>query len=393
MRNSGISRAFESLGTLVLAAGVTLPACRSEPPEKPRLRIGLLALLQGPGAETSGQPSVDAALLAAAVANEAGGIDVNGVVHEVEIIVRDHEPRADAAASAARALINQEKIHAIVGPQLSRLAIPVSVVAEEARVPMLSPMSSNPATTKDKEFVFRVAFLDDVQSKLMARFAVRELGATRAAILFDRATASGRMLSQAFAEAFESLGGSVVARESYARDEVVDYSEQLRAIKATDPEVFYLPNDGYRVVAQLKEARAVGITADLLGADTWDLTGFQDVPESHGAFIPHQWHPELDTEASRAFVDRYQQEYGEIPKVTAAMTFDAVRLILDAAEAQGAVRPESIRDGLAATGGFEGVTGAVSYLDSHDPLRNVVVSRLVDGGSELFSVVEPPPPC
>jgi len=383
-------RAFPWIARATWLVVALTSSCRSDEPESPRLRIGLLAVLEGDIYETSGRPSLEGALLAAQTTNEAGGIVIDGTAHDVEIVVRDYEGRPDAASSSARVLINQERVSAIVGPQVSHHAIPASVVAEDASVPMVSPMSSNPATTAGKEFVFRIAFLDEVQSQLMARLAIIELGAKRAAILYDRSTAYGRTLAKTFDEAFESAGGTVVARESFARDQELDFSEQLRAIKAAEPDVLYLPNDVERLVVQLRQAHGMGITADLLGADTWDLEILKNLPESQGAFVPHQWHPEVGTDGSQEFVALYRRKYDATPKVTAAMTFDAVKLIIAAAAAEGSTRPESIRSGLAATEGFVGVTGPVSYVNSHDPPRAVVISRIVDGENELFELVEPP---
>ena len=205
-----------------------------------------------------------------------------GTPHRVEIVVKDYEDRADSATSVARALINQERIDALIGPQFSRHAIPVSVVAENARMPMLSPMSSNPATTKGKNFVFRLAFLDDFQGSVMGRFAANELGASRAAVLYDKTTAYGRSLSDVFRRAFEDEGGQIVAFESYTFDEPLDYREQLARIGATDPDVLYLPNDTERVVAQIRQASELGIDAILLGGDMWDMEAFNVCPRATG---------------------------------------------------------------------------------------------------------------
>ncbi len=211
------------VASLIASLIAFVTACRSAPDAPREIRIGLLALLGGVQRETSGLPSVYAAELAAKIVNDRGGIEVDGHPHRIEIVVKDHADRSDSATSVARALINQERIDALIGPQFSRHAIPVSIVAENARMPMLSPMSSNPATTEGKNFVFRLAFLDDFQGDVMGRFAANELGATRAAVLYDKTTAYGRSLSDAFRRAFEEEGGQIVTFESFALDEPLDY--------------------------------------------------------------------------------------------------------------------------------------------------------------------------
>ncbi len=332
---------------------------------------------------------MNASELAAKIVNDRGGIEVDGHPHRVEIVVKDYEDRADSATSVARALINQERIDALIGPQFSRHAIPVSFVAENARMPMLSPMSSNPATTKGKNFVFRLAFLDDFQGSVMGRFAANELGASRAAVLYDKTTAYGRSLSDVFRRAFEDEGGQIVAFESYTFDEPLDYREQLARIGATDPHVLYLPNDTERVVAQLRQVSELGIDAILLGGDMWDMEAFKRMPESDGAFIAHQWHYAMDTPEARSFVELYRDSHGTVPKVTAAMTFDAINLLLRAIESRGSKDPDSIRAALAETVEYTGATGTIRFSGSRDPARSVVISKIHEGETSLFRVVDP----
>lgn len=330
-----------------------------------------------------------AAELAAELANERGGIDVDGRSHRVTIVVKDYEDRPDSATSVARALINQDGIDALIGPQFSRHAIPVAVVAENARMPMLSPMSSNPKTTENKWFIFRLAFLDDFQGDVMGRFAAIELHGKRAAVLYDRTTNYGRSLAAVFRRSFEEEGGRTVAFESYAVDEPLDYSAQLQRIHATNPDVLYLPNDTERVVAQIQQARKIGIDAVLLGGDTWDMEAFKTMPESDGAFVAHQWHYAMDTPEAHDFVELYRNAYGAAPKVTAAMTFDSVNLLLLAIERAGSKDPNAIRTELIETGEYAGATGTIRFIGSPDPVRSVVISKIAVGETELFRVVDP----
>ena len=364
-------------------------ACGPVAEEPPEIRIGLLALSEGISRETSGLPSIRGAELAIDAVNERGGIELGGIPHRVVLVVKDYEDRPDSAASVARALINQERIDALIGPQFSRHAIPVAVVAENARMPMLSPMSSNPATTRGKGFVFRLAFLDDFQGQVLGHFAVDELGVSRAAVLYDISTAYGRSLAQAFRQAFEDKGGTVVAFESYARDEPRDYRQQLARIREEKPEVLYLPNDTEYVIAQILQARERGIEATLLGGDTWDMKRFALEPQCEGAFVAHQWHPDMDTPEARAFVEAFRRKHGSAPKVTAAMTYDSVALLLRVIEREGSKDPEAIRKGLAETREFVGATGTIRFDGRPDPLRSVVISKLHDGRSSLYRIVDP----
>jgi branched-chain amino acid transport system substrate-binding protein len=364
-------------------------ACAPKPPAPPEIRIGLLALLSGIPEETSGRPSIEGAELAVAQANEAGGIRIGGVPHAVTLIVKAYEDRPDSATSEARALVNQSQIDVLIGPQLSRHAIPVSIVAEDAEIPMVSPMSSSPGTTKGRRFVFRLAALDEVQGRAMGNFAASDLGARKAAVLYDVSTEYGRSLAESFRSSFEKGGGKVVAFESFARDEPLEYRDRLSRIAATTPDVLYLPNDSERAEAQIVQARELGVTATLLGADAWDLERYLALPEADGAYVGHQWHPELDTTEARRFRELFSKTYGKTPKITAAMTYDAVALVLSVIERQGSLDSSKIRDGLAATRDFTGATGTIQFTDGPDPERSVVIARIAGGKSALHRIVDP----
>lgn len=370
--------------------GLAVATCCRKPPEPPKeIRIGLLALLSGISQETSGFPSIEGAELAVREANEAGGVDLAGARYRVRLIVKSYEDRPDSATSVARALINQARIDVLVGPQLSRHAVPVARVAEDAQIPMLSPMSSSPATTRDKRFVFRLAFVDDVQARVLGRFAAQELGARRGAVLFDISTEYSRSLARTFRSAFEDAGGRVVGFESFSRDEPLDYGEQLDRICREEPDVLYLPNDSERVVAQLAQVRAAGIDATLLGGDSWDLEIFRKIPEADGSYVAHQWHPELSTPEAKRFRELYQKTYGKPPKVTAAMTYDAVNLLLQVIARQGSLQPAAVRDGLATVPSFTGATGTIRYPNGPDPERSVVIARILNARNVLYRVVDP----
>jgi len=380
--NKGIGR------WIALAVLSSLFGCTAAPPPR-EIRVGVLATLEGIQKETSGMPSIRGAQLAVDDVNERGGVEIDGQSHRVTLIVKGYEDRPDSAASVARALINQERIDALIGPQFSRHAIAVATVAENARIPMLSPMSSNPATTDGKEFVFRLAFLDDVQGAVMGEFAAVELEAKRAAILYDHSTAYGRDLAAVFRTTFEANGGQVVAFESYPRDAAAIYSEQMERIRDQAPEVLYLPNDTQFVRPQIEQARSFGIEATVLGGDTWDVAALKSMPGVEGAFVAHQWHRDFDTPEARRFVEHYEQENSEAPRVTAAMTFDAVTLLLESIERTGSLAPDAIRDALKRTKNFRGATGVIHFDGKTDPDRSVAISEIRHGESTLFRVVDP----
>ncbi len=369
--------------TAVLLVTVAIAACRPSAP--PEVRIGVMATLSGRFAEVSGRPTVEGARLAV---RDFGPLEIHGRAVRVVLVERDFTDRADAAANAARGLINQDSVIAIVGPQFSRHALPVAIVAEDAHVPMISPMSSNAAVTQGRRYVFRLAFLDAVQSAALARFAAADLRARRAAVLYDISSEYSRSLAESFRRAFDSVGGRTVAFESYTADRAEDFSRQIARIAAARPDVVFLPNFPDVVVHQVPALWRSGVRAVVLGSDSWDP---QTVPlaDRQQAFVANQWRPDIPTEPARRFVRAYTAAYGAPPRAAAALTYDAVTLLLGAMRDTQGADADSLRAAIARTSEFSGASGLVRFAGQADPARRVAVSAVRGQGLETVKLVEP----
>ncbi len=372
-------RAVGGVVALALAA-----ACRGKPPAE--IRLGLLATLTGPYAEVSGLPTQRGAELAI---RDAGGITIHGVPYTVVLVPKNFADRADAAASAAQALINQQRVVALIGPQFSRHAIAASVVAENSRLPMISPMSSNPATTAGRHYVFRLAFLDDIQGSVLARFARENLHARTAAVLYDVSTAYSRDVALRFQSAFTAAGGRVTAFESYTADQARDFGPQLGRIARAVPNVLLLPNFPDAVNRQVPQLVAAGIHATLLGSDSWDPPTLPPRHAGQAVYVTSQWRPDIPLESARQFIERYRAIFHAEPRASAAMTYDAVRIVLDAIRRSGTLHPDSLRDAIAATHGYAGATGLISFDGAPDPKRSVAVSEILASAIRTVRLVEP----
>ena len=360
-------------------------ACTGGPP--PELRIGLLATFSGPFAEVSGVPTRQGARLA--VRESGDTVTIGGRRYRITLVERGFDDRADAAASAARALISQERVVAIIGPQFSRNAIPAAVMAEEARLPMISPMSSNPATTAGKRFVFRLAFLDDVQGPVLARYARDTLRARTAAVLYDVSAAYSRDLATVFRRAFEADGGRVVAFETFTADQVAEVRPQLARIAAAHADVLFLPGFPDALNQHIPMLQQLGVRSHLLGGDSWDPRSLPALLPGQRAFVTAQWRPDLPTAEARRFREAYQAAFGTEARAAAAMTYDATRILLAALRRAGTVEPDALRDAIAATSGYVGASGSVSFNGRADPGRQVAISELHDGGLVTVQLVGP----
>jgi len=372
-----------------LTACAVLVGCA---PSRPReIRVGLLALLKSEMANPSGIPSERGARMATDEINNAGGVEVGGKRYRINLIVRDYEPRPDAAASAARALINLDSVDVLIGPQFSSDAIAASTVAEDAHIPMIAPMASNPAVPSGKKYIYRVAFLYPFMGEMLARYAEEDLKAKRAAVLYDVANAYGRDISELFRSTFEKLGGKVVASETFTTDQKTDFTAQLRRIAAANPDVLLLPN----VVAvdsfQVRQARALGIKAAFLASDIWDPPGMRHIPESHGTVYARQWHPDMARPATQQFTNRFRELFHEEARSTAAMTYDAVKIAMAAITRAGSFDGTKVGFAIGETKGYDGVTGTLSFDGSGDPRRTGVLAIIGAERDSIIRLVDPRP--
>lgn len=365
-----------------LAIAFLVIACSQSRPTKPEIRIGLAATFTDKVEAATGKPTVQGAKLAIQQLEEEGGLKINGVPHKIVLIVEDDEDNPEVAIAAATSLINKEKVVAIVGFPRSRSAIYAADVAERYGIPMVSSKSTNPQTTANKKYVFRVAYTDDFQGKIIAEFALRELGVKKAAVLYDVANDYSRELAKIFRESFASLGGEVVAFEPYTTDQQ-DFRDGLENIRQSQAELLFLPNYAEEVFEQVKQIRDLDLKVTLIGGDSWGSMMKENFSILEGGFFADIWNSHLPNPATKDFVNRYLQAYKEEPNAHAALTYDAINLVFEAIKSQGTAEPESIREGLDNINNYRGVSGTISYRGTGEPIKSVVFLE-IQGGKPVF---------
>ncbi|MGB0560571.1 MAG: ABC transporter substrate-binding protein [Spirulinaceae cyanobacterium] len=365
-------------------------ACQRRPDAPPPLKIGLLVPLTEAAAATDGEPTVQAAELAIAHLNAQGGIQVAGQPRSLTMVVRDMTDSPDQAVAAARELVNDPAVVAIVGLPISHTAIPVAQFLDTVPLPTLSTTSTSPETTANTRHIFRVAFVDDFQGLVLAQFARQTLQATTAAALYDISSVYNRGLAKTFETAFEELGGQMVATETYTGDRAADFRPQLQRIKAQAPDVLLLPNYLSDLRLQTEQVRDLDLEVTLLGGDAWDdfrLEASRDRYE--GAYYTTMWYADRTRKPVVDFLQAYAATYDDTPNVNAVLAYDAIYLLAQAIESQGQTTPEAIRQGLASLQEFPGVSGTISYAGTGDPNRTVFVLHIQGGDPTLAQQILP----
>ncbi|HLE63529.1 MAG TPA: ABC transporter substrate-binding protein [Pyrinomonadaceae bacterium] len=322
-----------------------------------------------------GQSTKKGVEMAADEMNKAGGI--NG--RQVRILSEDDEGRPEKAATVVTKLIDQDRVIALLGEVASGNSLAAAPKAQAARVPMISPSSTNPAVTQVGDYIFRVCFIDPFQGEVMAKFAANSLKAKKAAIMLDFNSPYSRGLTEFFEASFTKLGGQIVNKQSYTQGDR-DYKGQLTAIRSTNPDVIYVPGYYGEVGVIAKQAQQLDIKAPLLGGDGWDATQLWDLGGTalNGDFISNHYSVDDPSPAIQKFVSDYRGRYGSVPDALAALGYDAMRVLADSISRVGTTEGPKLRDAIAQTKNFAGVTGTISIDSQRNAVKPAVVLKLMD---------------
>jgi len=382
--------------SLLLVASMVLGACAPASTGGDTIKVGGIGELTG-DIPAVGASFKNAAEMAVAEVNDAGGLDVGGKKYKIEFFLEDNAGKADQSASAAQKLITQQNVVAIIGPNASRYAIPASEIAESSKVVLISPWSTNPKTTLDantgapKRYVFRACFIDPFQGRVVAKFALDELKAKKAAVLYDVASDYNKGIAEFFKQTFEEAGGQVVAFETYTTGDK-DFTAQLTKIKDAAPDVIFLPNYYSEVPLQVQQAHRLGITTPFLGSDSWGSSELLSLcgADCEGYYFSMHYAADAATPVATKFIEGYKTKYGNTPDDVAALTYDAFGLLFQSLKDAGTVDREAVRNALAKIPKYEGVTGTMQFQEgSGDPIKSAVILVIKDGAFHWFANAQP----
>jgi len=370
---------------LVFAAVLAASCGGEKTPAAQGIEIGFFGALTGPQA-TFALSGKNGARLAVDQMNRAGGV----LGKKLDLLVEDDHNEPSEAASAVSKLITRDHVVALIGENASSRSLAAAPIAQNYQVPMVSPSSTNVEVTKKGDYIFRVCFIDSYQGKALATFARQNLQAKTAALLVDAKSDYSVGLAEAFRRAFSALKGRIVEELKYAEGDS-DFSAQLTVLRSSRPDAIFIP--GYYTDAGLiaRQARSLGIQAALLGADGWDSPKLAEIGGSavEGAHFSNHYAVEDPSPSVQTFVADYRATYGEDPDSIAALSYDAARLIADAMRRAGSTESKRVRDALAATADFPGVTGKITMDADRNPVKPAVILK-IEGGRYRYAATIPP---
>ena len=335
----------------------------------------------------------DGAELAIKEINDAGGI--NG--KKIEYIVKDNKSESSEATSAAINLVTQEEVVAMVAPATSGNVQATVQIANEHKVPIVTGSGTNELITVNEdgsvnEYAFRTCFIDPFQGIVAANFATDELKAKNVAIYTDSSSDYAKGLAAAFKAQLEENGGKVVKEEAYVADDV-DFKSTLTNLKGANPDFIFIPGYYEEVGLIVKQARELGITVPLMGADGWDsptLLELAGADALNNTYITNHYSSGDPDSKIQDFVKAFEAENGSAPNAFHALGYDTIYYLKDAIERAGDnVTGEEIAKQLAATKDLSLVTGTFTVDDKHNPVKSATVLEYVDGAQEFKTKVNP----
>jgi len=369
-----------------LALGVSVVSCSSSGGDSDVIKIGVFEPLTG--------------------ANGAGGADeVDGIKlanklyptvlgKKVVLVVVDNKSDKVEAANAATVLVQKEKVKAVIGSWGSSLSMSGGPIFAEAKVPAVAVSATNPNVTKGNDYYFRVCFLDPFQGTVNAAYAFNTLKAKKVAIIREVSNDYSVGLAKFFVDEFVKLAGdpkAIVATSDYNTGDQ-DFSAQLTNIKQFNPDVIFAPGNYTESALIIKQARALGMTAQFLGGDTWDENAFLEVGGAavEGATFSTFFANDVPiNKTSEAFLKSFREEYKKEPAAVAALGFDAYRVILDAITRANSAEPQKIRDALTQTKDFEGSAGSITINAERNADKAAVFKTVKDKKFTFLTTVKP----
>lgn len=336
------------------------------------IKVGVFADLSGTTA-SFGQSTKNGIELAVEEINNSGGV----LGKKIQLIVEDDQGRPEQAKTVVSKLINQDKVQAVLGEVASTNSLAAAPVAQEAKVPMITPSSTNPKVTQVGDYIFRVCFIDPFQGLVMAKYAANNLNAKTAAIFGDVQSDYSKGLSEVFKQEFAKLGGRIVSEQSYAQTDP-DFKGQLTAIRATNPDVIYIPGYYGQVGIIAKQARELGMNMPLLGGDGWDSPDLWKLGGDalKNSYISNHYSADNPAPEIQNFVKAYQAKFGAKPDSLAALAYDSAKVLADSLKRAGSADPQQLRQAIANTDNFNGVTGKITVNDERNAVKPAVVLEL-----------------
>lgn len=382
-----------SLMLVVMLLVVSFAGCKKSVSSKDSntIKVGLDYELSG-GVATYGQGLVAGIELGFEEINKNGGV-LGKQIEEVKV---DNKSDSAESANVAAKLATRDKVVAILGAATSGNTKGAAPVAIQNKVPLISASATADDVTVDsngkvREYVFKTCFSDSFQGVIMAQFASGDLGKKSAALLVDSTSDYSKGLAKNFKETFVKAGGTVITEQAYqAKD--TDFKAVLTKIKGTNADVIYLPGYYEEVGLIIKQARNLGITVPILGGDGYEspkLVELAGKSSLNDVYFTNHYSSQDTTPEVVKFKEAFKAKYNKDPDAFNALGYDLAYFLADALKRAGSADSEKLKEAIAATKDFKGITGKISIDSNHNPVKSITILQEKDGEQVFLKKLDP----
>jgi branched-chain amino acid transport system substrate-binding protein len=317
--------------------------------------------------------------------NAAGGL----LGKKVKLVTEDDQSKAGEPATVVRKMISRDGIVALLGEVASSRSLEAGPIAQQNKIPMISPASTNPKVTQVGDYIFRICFIDPFQGTVLAKFALAK-GWKNVAVLTDVKQDYAVGLAEFFKKYFTANGGTIVSEQSYSSGDK-DFKAQLTSIAGTNPQAILVA--GYYNEAGLiaSQARELGLNVPLLGGDGWDSPSLVEVAGAamEGNFFSNHFSAEDQSPVIQDFIKRFKARYKEEPDAMAALGYDSAMILANAIKTAGTTDSKPLRDAIAATKDYPAVTGSITLDAERNANKPAVILTIKDGKFRYVETVKP----
>jgi branched-chain amino acid transport system substrate-binding protein len=366
--------------TIAAAIGLAVPLLSAQD-----IVIGEIVSLTGDKAGF-GNEIHNATTMAVDEVNAAGGL----LGKKVKLVSEDTQSKPGEPAAAVSKLISRDNVAAILGEYTSSLTLEAAPICQDKKVPLISPGATNPKVTAVGDYIFRICFIDPFQGTVLSKFALDTLKAKKAAVFTDIKQDYSIGLADFFKQHFTKNGGTIVMEKSYSSGDA-DFKAQLTAIKSANPDVIMIPGYYSQIGLIAKQARALGITVPLIGGDAWSDAQLVAIGGSavDGSYFTDHFSAENPDPRIQDFLKKYKAKFGKDAGSAAALGYDAAMVLMDSIKRAGTTDEPKLRDAIAATKGFNGISGVITLDENRNANKPAVILQVKGKDFKYVKTVNP----
>ena len=348
------------------------------------IKIGFNAPLTG-FAAADGNSALVGARLAVEQVNAGGGI--NG--DDIELVVYDDQASPKEAAPLAVKMTTQDEVTAGISGSYSGSTRAAATIFQENSVPYISAYAVHPDITRAGDHVFRTSFMGEVQGRAGAKLIGDVMGLKRVALVTLN-NDFGKSLATGFKEKAADFGIEITGEYEYSIKDR-EFGPIVSKVRSDDPEAIYASGYFFTAGPLVRQIRAAGIAAPVIGQEGYDSQKFIEIagPDAEGVIITTSLDRDSSNPITQAFIKGFEEMAGYPTDMVAASAHTAVLVMAEALRKAGASDRAALRSAIAGSS-VDASTGHISFNALGEVRKDVQIQVVKDGAWRHYAIISDP---